>query len=118
MITHPLVIDVGQYSSNQFNQEDQQQAEEILWMKQFNKIRQKTSLHPDVSASDSSEQLSPELTNLRKIANTRDDSIKTSINCHCAASVASNTDGNTAQKKKTTRKLAKKWEVARCRMVY
>lgn len=75
-------------------------------MKQFNKIRQRTSVHPEVSTSESSEQLPPQLTNLRKIANTRDDSIKTSINCHCAASVASNTDGNAAQKKKkTTRKL-------------
>lgn len=34
-----------------------------------------------------------------KVDHTCDSPIKTSINCHCAASVNSNTDGNAPQKK-------------------
>lgn len=69
MITYPLVIYISQYSSNQFNQEDQQQAEEILWMRKglSNETKLDKRFHPNVSASESSGQFSPQLTNLRKL---------------------------------------------------
>ena len=33
LITYPLVIDISQNSSHQLNQEDHQQAKEILWIR-------------------------------------------------------------------------------------
>lgn len=30
-LTYLLVVNIGQHASNQLNQEDQQEAEEILW---------------------------------------------------------------------------------------
>lgn len=34
MVAYPLVVNVSQHSSNHLNREDQQEAEEILWMTQ------------------------------------------------------------------------------------
>lgn len=34
VLTYLLVVNIGQHASNQLNQEDQQEAEEILWTTQ------------------------------------------------------------------------------------
>lgn len=36
-MTYPLVINISQYASHQFNQEDQQEEAEILWIRKDGK---------------------------------------------------------------------------------